>query len=63
MLGCDTRQMVVCVSGLLTPCHCIRFLKSDVYKDCIRAEMSGSSSGSGASQGAGCETGGGAGHR
>ena len=51
----------VSVSGLLTKCHCIRFLKSDVYKDCIRAEMSGSSSGTGAS--AGCEPGGGAGHR
>ena len=43
-------------------CHCIRFLKSDVYKDCIRAEMSGGGSGSGPAPGCDLGLGGGAGH-
>ena len=29
-------SITVCITHV-----CIRFLKSDVYKDCIRAEMSG----------------------
>ena len=34
--------MVACITLSQSVSHmCIRFLKSDVYKDCIRAEMSG----------------------